>query len=94
MNRSVKNKAARWVVEAIDEAAKQFPFLILGIDSDNGSEFINAHLFEYCLAHQITFTRSRSGNENDGAHVEQKNWTHVRQLVGYLRFDTSRSSNS
>ena len=88
INRSVKNKAARWVLEAIDEASTQFPFAILGIDSDNGSEFINAHLFEYCRTRQITFTRSRSGNKNDGAHVEQKNWTHVRQLVGYLRFDT------
>ena len=88
VNRSVKNKAARWVVEAIDEASRQFPFPILGIDSDNGSEFINMHLFEYCQSRKITFTRSRSGNKNDGAHVEQKNWTHVRQLVGYLRFDT------
>jgi hypothetical protein len=66
----------------------QFPFPILGIDSDNGSEFINYHLFDYCTEHEITFTRSRSGNKNDGAHVEQKNWTHVRELVGYLRFDT------
>lgn len=77
------------MLEAIDEASRQFPFPILGIDSDNGAEFINAHLFEYCLARKITFTRSRSGNKNDGAHVEQKNWTHVRQLVGYLRFDTT-----
>lgn len=89
VNRSVKNKAAIWVVEAIDYAASQFPFPILGIDSDNGTEFINAHLFDYCSARKITFTRSRSGNKNDGAHVEQKNWTHVRQLVGYLRFDTA-----
>ena len=89
VNRSVKNKAAIWVVEAIDHAATQFPFPILGIDSDNGAEFINAHLFDYCQARKITFTRSRSGNKNDGAHVEQKNWTHVRQLVGYLRFDTA-----
>jgi hypothetical protein len=88
VNRSVKNKAAVWVVEAIDHAAQQFPFPLLGIDSDNGAEFINAHLFNYCLEHHLTFTRSRSGNKNDGAHVEQKNWTHVRQLVGYLRFDT------
>ena len=65
-----------------------FPFPILGIDSDNGSEFINAHLFDYCTADKITFTRSRPGNKNDGAHVEQKNWTHVRSLVGYLRYDT------
>jgi hypothetical protein len=88
LNRSVPNKAAVFVTEAIDHAAGQFPFPILGIDSDNGSEFINAHLFDYCLTRKITFTRSRSGNKNDGAHVEQKNWTHVRELVGYLRFDT------
>jgi hypothetical protein len=57
-------------------------------DLERGTEFINHHLFEYCEAHRITFTRSRSGNKNDGAHIEQKNWTHVRELVGYLRFDT------
>jgi hypothetical protein len=88
INRSVKNKAAIWVFEALEHVIAQFPFAILGIDSDNGSEFINHHLFAYCEQHRITFTRSRPGNKNDGAHVEQKNWTHVRELVGYLRFDT------
>jgi hypothetical protein len=88
INRSVKNKAAVWVFEAIKHVMAQFPFPILGIDSDNGSEFINAHLLAFCVENKITFTRSRSGNKNDGAHVEQKNWTHVRELVGYLRFDT------
>jgi transposase InsO family protein len=88
VNRSVKNKAAVGVTQAIDHARKLFPFPVLGIDSDNGSEFINAHLFDYCTANKLTFTRSRPGNKNDGAHVEQKNWTHVRELVGYLRFDT------
>ena len=88
VNRSVKNKAAVWVFEALQYILARFPFPILGIDSDNGSEFINHHLFEWCKKHEVTFTRSRSGNKNDGAHVEQKNWTHVRQLVGYLRFDT------
>jgi hypothetical protein len=88
VNRSVPNKAAIWVTEAIDFAADQFPFPILGIDSDNGSEFINVNLFSYCTERHITFTRSRPGNKNDGAHVEQKNWTHVRELVGYLRFDS------
>ena len=88
VNRSVKNKAAAHVNEAIEFARRLFPFPILGIDSDNGSEFINAHLYDYCVAEKITFTRSRPGNKNDGAHVEQKNWTHVRELVGYLRFDT------
>jgi hypothetical protein len=90
INRSVKNKAAIWVFEAIEHVISQFPFPILGIDSDNGSEFINHHLYNYCTEHEITFTRSRSGNKNDGAHVEQKNWTHVRELVGYLRFDTDK----
>ncbi len=88
INRSVKNKAAIWVFEALEHVVAQFPFPILGIDSDNGSEFINAHLLAYCIEEKITFTRSRPGNKNDGAHVEQKNWTHVRELVGYLRFDT------
>jgi hypothetical protein len=88
INRSIKNKAAIHVTCAIDHARKKFPFPILGIDSDNGSEFINAHLFDYCTAEKLTFTRSRPFNKNDGAHVEQKNWTHVRELVGYLRFDT------
>ena len=88
VNRSVPNKAAIHVVEAIEYASARFPFPILGIDSDNGSEFINSHLFDYCGANEITFTRGRPGNKNDGSHVEQKNWTHVRSLVGYLRFDT------
>lgn len=88
INRSVKNKAAIWVFEAIEHVTGQFPFPILGIDSDNGSEFINAHLLAFCTDRKITFTRSRPGNKNDGSHVEQKNWTHVRELVGYLRFDT------
>ena len=88
VNRSVPNKAAAHVVTAIGHVSSRFPFPILGIDSDNGSEFINAHLFDYCEARRITFTRGRPGNKNDGCHVEQKNWTHVRSLVGYLRYDT------
>lgn len=88
INRSVPNKAAMHVTDAIEWASDRFPFPILGIDSDNGSEFINAHLFDYCCDNRITFTRGRPGNKNDGCHVEQKNWTHVRSLVGYLRYDT------
>jgi hypothetical protein len=68
----VRNKAAKWVFEALEHVTAVFPFPITGIDSDNGSEFINEHLFAYCNAHQITFTRSRPGNKNDGAHVAQK----------------------
>jgi hypothetical protein len=89
VNRSVPNKAAKWVFEALEHVTAVFPFPIIGIDSDNGSEFINEHLLAYCHAHQITFTRSRPGNKNDGAHVEQKNWARVRELVGYLRYDTA-----
>ncbi|MGB8381620.1 MAG: transposase family protein [Dermatophilaceae bacterium] len=89
VNRSVKNKAARWVFEALEHVIGQFPFPILGIDSDNGSEFINDHLLRWCTDNEITFTRSRPGNKNDGAHVEQKNWARVRELVGYYRYDTA-----
>jgi hypothetical protein len=88
VNRSVKNKAAKWVFDALEHVISVFPFPIIGIDSDNGSEFINEHLLAYCTDHEITFTRSRAGNKNDGAHVEQKNWARVRELVGYLRYDT------
>jgi transposase InsO family protein len=88
VNRSVRNKAAIHVAEAMEHVRRVFPFPIEGIDSDNGSEFVNAHFFDYCAARKITFTRSRPGNKNDGAYVEQKNWTHVRELVGYLRFDS------
>jgi hypothetical protein len=87
-NRTVRNKAQVHVFAALTDVVEHLPFPILGIDSDNGSEFINNELFRYCREHELKFTRSRSGNKNDGAHVEQKNWTAVRQLVGYLRYDT------
>ena len=58
-----------------------------GIDSDNGSEFLNAHLFRYCQEQQITFTRSRPYKQNDQAHVEQKNWSVVRRWIGYARYE-------
>jgi hypothetical protein len=88
-NRSVRNKARKWVLAALDEIAKIMPFPILGVDSDNGSEFINHHLLAWCEQRKITFTRSRPGNSNDGAHVEQKNWAIVRTVVGYHRYDTA-----
>jgi hypothetical protein len=90
VNRSVRNKAQKWVFEALQQATAAFPFPVVGIDSDNGSEFINNELYRYCLEKKITFTRSRPGNKNDGAHVEQKNWSRVRELVGYHRYDTLR----
>jgi len=87
-NRSVPNKARKWVIAALVEIAAIMPFPLLGVDSDNGSEFINHHLLTWCETRQITFTRSRPGNSNDGAHVEQKNWAIVRTVVGYHRYDT------
>jgi hypothetical protein len=87
-NRSVPNKAQKWVVAALEDIAKVMPFPLLGIDSDNGTEFINYHLLAWCEDRKLTFTRSRSGNSNDGAHVEQKNWAVVRTVVGYHRYDT------
>ncbi|WP_223256970.1 integrase catalytic domain-containing protein [Arthrobacter globiformis] len=86
--RSVRNKAQKWVFAAIKDATAAFPFPIRGIDSDNGSEFINWELYRWCEHEKLTFTRSRSGNKNDGAHVEQKNWHVVRQTAGYHRYDT------
>ncbi len=86
--RTVKNKASKWVFAALVEIQANLPFPVLGIDSDNGSEFINAHLFEYCETNQITFTRGRASHKNDGAHIEQKNWTVARRTAGYYRYDT------
>jgi hypothetical protein len=66
------------------------PFPLLGIDSDNSSEFINDLLYRYCLDEHITFTRSRPYQKNDQAHVEQKNWSVVRHTVGYDRWETKQ----
>lgn len=76
------------VFEAIKTMRARLPFALLGLDSDNGSEFINDLLFQYCQYQEITFTRSRPYRKNDQAHVEQKNWSIVRRLIGYDRFET------
>jgi hypothetical protein len=86
--RAVRNKAQRWCFEAITLLEASIPFPLLGLDSDNGGEFINDQLFRYCTEHEITFTRSRPYRKNDNCFVEQKNWPVVRQQVGYLRYDT------
>ena len=69
---------------------QRLPFPLLGIDSDNGSEFINDLLYRYCMDEKITFTRSRPYKKNDQAHVEQKNWSVVRHTVGYDRWETEQ----
>jgi hypothetical protein len=75
------------VHKAIRAARRRLPFPLLGIDSDSGGEFINSLLLDYCRQEGIVFTRSRPYPKNDQAHVEQKNWTHVRQLLGYQRLE-------
>jgi hypothetical protein len=80
------NRGQRTVAQAIALVRKRFPFPLLGIDSDNGGEFINDILARYCKQEQLEFTRSRPYKKNDQAYVEQKNWTAVRQMLGYDRY--------
>lgn len=81
------NRSQYQVTSGIDEVRSLLPFPLKGLDSDNGTEFINDHLFRYCQANHILFTRCRPYKKNDQAHVEQKNWTVVRQTVGYGRLE-------
>jgi hypothetical protein len=85
---AVWGKGQERVGAAIHRVRTQLPMPLLGLDSDNGSEFINHHLYAYCQHHAITFTRSRAWKKNDNAHVEQKNGAIVRGLIGYDRFAT------
>lgn len=84
---AVLNKAEKWVFLALQEIRERLPFAILGLDSDNGSEFINHHLVRFCRQEKITFTRSRPFRKNDTCYVEQKNWSIVRRFVGYPRYE-------
>lgn len=84
---AVPTKAQCFVFDAIQEARKRLPFDLLGLDSDNGGEFINHQLKRYCDEEEITFTRTRAGRKNDNCHVEQKNWSIVRRMSGYDRFE-------
>lgn len=84
----VMGKAQERILNGLQEIEKRVPYPQLGIDSDNGSEFINRQLYEYCKKKNIIFTRSRPYKKNDNAHIEQKNYTTVRQVLGYQRFDT------
>jgi hypothetical protein len=82
------HRSKETVYEAVRLMRQRLPFPLLGIDSDNGTEFINELLHSYCLDEKITFTRSRPYQKNDQAHVEQKNWSVVRRTVGYDRWET------
>ncbi len=85
--RAILTKAQTGVIAGLDSMREQMPFVLRGLDSDNGSEFINNHLLRYCERHKIEFTRGRPYKKDDNAHIEQKNWTHVRRLVGWERID-------
>ena len=87
-SRAVLGKAQRAIRAAVAELRAALPFPLRGLDSDNGSEFINTYLFHYCRGHHIHFTRGRPYKKDDNAHVEQKNWTHVRKLLGWDRYDS------
>lgn len=87
--RAILGRGEEGVVAGLEEIRCSLPFELQGIHSDNGSEFINHHLFSYCQEHDITFTRGRPYKKDDNAHIEQKNWTHVRQIFGWDRHDTA-----
>ncbi len=90
---AVKNKAAIWVKEGIEKVKSRLPFPLLGLDSDNGGEFINDILYRFCKGNDIKFTRGRSSRSNDNCYVEQKNYSVVRKSVGYVRYDTDEEVN-
>jgi transposase InsO family protein len=85
---AVLGRSEESVQRALNEIAGVLPFRLLGVDSDNGSEFINWHLKRWCEQKEIQLTRGRPYKKDDNAHIEQKNWTHVRKLLGWERYDT------
>lgn len=88
-NRAVWKKEAMTIMKAISSIEEALPFTVLGFATDNGNEFLNHDLHSYFFnrKNRVEFVRRRPYKKNDNAHVEQKNWTHVRELFGYERFD-------
>ena len=87
---AIMGKSQEYTFQALKRIRKRIPFECKGLDSDNGGEFINDILYKYCRREKIEFTRSRPGRKNDNAYIEQKNWTHVRKVLGYLRYDSPK----
>lgn len=87
-SRAVMGKSQIGVLSAMQDIEQALPFKLLGMDSDNGSEFINYHLKTFCDQKGIQLTRGRPYKKDDNAHIEQKNFTHVRKILGYLRYDS------
>jgi len=92
-NTAFIGKAQKRIMDALDNIQDRLPFALKAIDPDNGSEFINWQLFNYCMEREVEFTRGRPYQKNDNAHVEQKNWTHVRKVFGYKRRETEYELN-
>ena len=92
--RAVTYRSQRDVFAALEAIRQRLPFGLLGIDSDNDSAFLNDHLVRYCRSQQLTFTRSRPYHKNDQAHVEQKNGSVVRGLVGYDRYEGAAATRA
>ena len=88
------NHAQRWVKEQVVHTKENLPFPMLGVDSDNGDEFINKQLLEWCHQNNITFTRGRPYRKNDNCFVEQKNYDVVRKTVGYGRFEGEKAAQA
>ena len=87
--RAILGKGHAGVLAALEEIRGALPFPLLGLNSDNGSEFINWPVGRWCAQHRIQFTRSRPYQKDDNAYIEQKNWTHVRKLLGWDRYETA-----
>ncbi len=92
--RAILGKGQNGVLSALQDIRKALPFPVKGIDSDNGSEFINWELLRICQDENIQFTRGRPYHKNDNAHIEQKNWTHVRKIMGWVRYDTTEARDA
>jgi len=86
--RALRNKAAVWTTESLKDIVEKMPPPVKAIHSDNGSEFINAHVQKFCKLNGINFSRSRPYRKNDAPYVESKNWSMVRAYVGWRRYDT------
>lgn len=87
---AIMGKGQRATLAALKLMHQRTPFAWRGLDADNGGEFINYFLWAYCEEEKLEFTRSRANKKNDNAYVEQKNWTHVRKIFGYFRYDTQK----
>lgn len=92
--RALLGKGQMATFKALQEIKDSLPFELKGIDPDNDGCFINYHLWDFCKEQKIQFTRSRPYKKDDNAHIEQKNWTHVRKIFGYMRYESETALSS